>query len=88
LNKGRYYGLFEIIRQGADRYYQKTNRNYFNDLVNIHDMLGLTIRHKNAILLFSLTPKKDYDATIIAESYNDDVTELLFSLLRSNYLWI
>jgi hypothetical protein len=54
LNADRYYGLFEIIRNGAESYFKTTNKNYFSDLVNIHRALGLTIDHKNATLLFPL----------------------------------
>jgi hypothetical protein len=54
LNADRYYGLFEIIRNGAEAYFKATNKNYFSDLVNIHRALGLTIDHKNATLLFPL----------------------------------
>ena len=54
LNPDRYYGLFEIIRNGAESYFRNTNKNYFSDLVSIHNVLGLTIVHKNATLLFPI----------------------------------
>ena len=83
MNSDRYYGLFEIIRNGAEVYYRDTTRNYFQDLISVHNMLGLSIFHKNATLIFPLTPKKDYDATIISDEFNDGVVELLYVLLRS-----
>lgn len=54
LNTDRYYGLFEIIRNGAESYFRKTNKNYFTSLVKIHNALGLTVFHKNATLLFPI----------------------------------
>ena len=54
VNSKRYYGLFEIIRDGADSYYKNTQRNFFNDFLLIHNSLGLTYNHGSATIVFSL----------------------------------
>ena len=58
VNSKRYYGLFEVIRKGAENYYQNTRRNFFNDFLLIHNSLGLTYNHKSATIVFSLVSLK------------------------------
>jgi galactose-1-phosphate uridylyltransferase len=50
-----YYGNIERTRQGA-RYYSQINngRNYFNDYLYIHQVLGLTIPIENANIIVHL----------------------------------
>lgn len=86
INSNRYYGMFETIRKGAEIYYRETKRNYFNDFTLLHDMLNLTLVHKNSLLVYSLTPKKDYDVTILSQNFGEDVIELLYAVLQSNFL--
>ena len=54
VNLKRYYGMFESTRIAAESYFQKTNRNYFNDFMLIHNALGLTYTHKSAVMVFPL----------------------------------
>lgn len=75
--------MFETIRKGAESYYKETRRNYFNDFTMLHDMLNLTMIHKNSIAIFSLTPKKDYDVTILSQIFGEDTIELLYAVLQS-----
>jgi len=46
--------MFETLRNGAENYFQDTKRNYFNDFTYLHNFLGLSYVHKNAVLIFSL----------------------------------
>jgi hypothetical protein len=38
------------------------------------------------MIIFSLTPKKDYDLIILNDSYDDSVTKLIYVILKSKYL--
>ena len=87
VNNERYYGNFEIIRNGAEKYYKSTNNNYFTDFVKIHNILGLSLIHENAVAIFPITPKKEFDVTIISEDYNSSVFELIYAVLKSSYLF-
>ena len=51
VNERRYYGQFETIRSGADAYFSDFRRNYFVDLLSLHNILGLVHTHKNAALI-------------------------------------
>jgi galactose-1-phosphate uridylyltransferase len=53
----RYFGLFEIIRSGAEKYFITTNNNYFTDFASIHNELGLTLMHKDSLLVVPLVNK-------------------------------
>ena len=64
VNSERYYGLFEIIRNGAESFFRNTNKNYFKELVSIHNMLGLSYFHKNATLLFPLVKNASFQNII------------------------
>lgn len=86
MNPKRYYSSFEAIRSGAEEYFKATNRNYFTDLATLHMSLGLALTNKNSLVIFSLTPKKDYDAIILSDQFDDSVIELIYAYLKSNTL--
>ena len=83
MNSDRYYISFEAVRAGAESYFRETKRNYFDDYAILHTSLGLSYKHKDALLVFSLTPKKDYDAIILSPSMNNSVIELIYAILKS-----
>ncbi len=88
VNPDRYYSSFEAIRSGAEAYFKETNRNYFNDYSFLHTSLGLSYKHKDSLLIFSLTPKKDYDVIILSSSMNESIIELIYTILRSKSRYI
>lgn len=82
INKNEYFGKIEMLRKAVNNYYEKNNENYFNNYIFIHNLFNLIFIHGKAILLFSLTPIKNYEYLIISEDFNDDVVELFFSVLQ------
>ena len=83
VNPDRYYSSFEAIRSGDESYFKETNRNYFNDFAMLHMSLGLSLVHKRSLIIFSLTPKKDYDAIILSDLFDDSVIEIIYVILKS-----
>ena len=61
-------GGLECWRQRSLRYAQDYKRNYFNDLIELHDSLGLSVRLGGAVAMASLVGC-------------NSVTSFLFSLL-------
>lgn len=57
ITDNRYYGNFEILRNGAEKYFKVTNNNYFNDFIKIHSTLGLAFLHAKSAIVFSLVSK-------------------------------
>lgn len=54
IDNNRYFGLYETIRSSAEKYFIKTKNNYFTDFASIHSELGLTIKHKDSLLIIPL----------------------------------
>ncbi|CAF1033146.1 unnamed protein product [Rotaria sordida] len=79
-----YYGNIERTRQGARFYAQRNNgRNYFNDYLYIHQVLGLTIPIGNAHIIIHLTPIKDLEIMIMDEKLNKNFYKALHLVLRT-----
>ncbi|CAF3363057.1 unnamed protein product [Rotaria sp. Silwood1] len=79
-----YYGNIERTRQGARFYAQRNNgRNYFNDYLYIHQMLGLTIQIGNAHIIVHLTPIKDLEIMIMDEKLNKNFYKALHLVLQT-----
>ncbi len=84
MSRANYYAEFEkTIRGAAERYFRRTERNYFSDLILAHSLVGLTFVHKQAALIFPLCPTKNYDVIVISEEFNDGLVQLLYALKKS-----
>ena len=58
-------------------------RLYFSDLIQVHRALGLTYQLGSATLLAYVTPKKESEVIIIADSASSDFYQLIFHVLRA-----
>ena len=47
-------GIAENWRQASIDYYRDHKRNYFNDIISIHESLGLAVRYKTATAIATL----------------------------------
>lgn len=83
-----YYGMLEGWYKAADKYFSRWNSNYFKDLLEIHDALGLTVHYKSAAAIATLTPKKDNEVVILAQEPNEDFFKLFYMVTRSKLLHI
>eukprot|EP00057_Strongylocentrotus_purpuratus_P034152 XP_794125.3 PREDICTED: uncharacterized protein LOC589390 [Strongylocentrotus purpuratus] len=80
----RHYGLMEHIRLSALEYSLKNNgQNYFTDLIQVHNALGLTTKFGEATAMAYLTPKKDYEVMIISPMAGKDFIRLLYYTIRA-----
>lgn len=46
-------------------------RSYFTDMVAVHLSLGLGVRYGDAVAIAYMTPKKEFEITVIGETHND-----------------
>ncbi|MFQ6048608.1 MAG: hypothetical protein ACE5K7_04520 [Phycisphaerae bacterium] len=83
LTSGRHYGQQELFRDAAGRYAAATGRNYLNDLLAVHELLGLSWRQGSATCLAHLTPKKEKEVLIVDRTVSADLIAALFAVLRS-----
>lgn len=58
-------------------------RLYFPDLIQVHRALGLTYQLGSATLMAYITPKKESEVIIIADSASSDFYQLIFHVLRA-----
>ena len=67
LGKGMHYGKIEFLLNAANSY----EGNYFEDIYNIHELLGLGFKSGKVKIMAYLTPIKEKEVFIIAETVND-----------------
>lgn len=81
---GHYYGKVENIRQAAEKYHQLyPGRNYFTDLTELHQSLGLAVSYGNATAFAHLTPQKDNEIVIISREPCNDFFLMLHFVIRA-----
>nr|XP_054751796.1 uncharacterized protein LOC129257491 [Lytechinus pictus] len=74
----------EHIKLSALEYSIKNDgQNYFADLIQVHNALGLTAMFGDATAMAYLTPKKDYEVMIISPLAGQDFIRLLFYTIRA-----
>ncbi len=67
--RGMHYPKVERLRRAALAYAAKHDSNYFDDLYQVHDTLGLSLPTPNGVRAFaSLTPAKDKELVLIGAS--------------------
>ena len=85
LTSQRFYGYMDSLISTAIHY--ETERpaksNYFVDLLKIHNMLGLVVKHGGAYALSYLTPSRGYEVWVLSEWLNQDTQELAFAVIRT-----
>jgi hypothetical protein len=67
LSKGKHYGKIEFLLQAANSY----GKNYFKDIYNVHRILGLGFKVNSVKLMAYLTPIKEKEILMMAESIDD-----------------
>lgn len=55
------------LKQDTDNYLDKHQSNYFTDLCQAHDLVGLALDIKDSKVLFYLTPIKEKETMIVSE---------------------
>ncbi|KAI6651576.1 hypothetical protein LOD99_5184 [Oopsacas minuta] len=81
----KYYGFMNLLTTTAIKYEirRPSKSNYFVDLLKIHNMMGLVVKHGNAFALSYITPSKLHEVWILSESLDQETQELTFAVLRT-----
>lgn len=77
------YAKIAILRKIFRNYMRLTGRNYFKDIYNAHNALGLALEDLNGFA--NLTPLKEKEFIIISKenpSKKDDIKEAIYRVLR------
>jgi galactose-1-phosphate uridylyltransferase len=66
LSEAQAQARVELWHSAASAYARSTGRQYFADLAEAHNVLGLTIAHDTTVAFASLTPAKEREVVILA----------------------
>ncbi|KAK3600632.1 hypothetical protein CHS0354_031545 [Potamilus streckersoni] len=83
LDRVRYQGAMENWRTAAREYAQKNKRDFFQDMIDVHALLGLSVQYGKAIAFANLVPKKENEIVVISQEPNEDFYKLLYFVLRA-----
>ncbi|XP_014670219.1 PREDICTED: uncharacterized protein LOC106811190 [Priapulus caudatus] len=84
ITRERYYNRMEHVRRAAEVYHRRhPGRNYFSDLTEIHQALGLAVSYGAATAFAHLTPTKDNEVVIISRAADGDFYSMLHYVIRA-----
>ncbi len=79
-----HYAKAERLRRDARRYRRDHDADYFEDLVRVHESLGLADRCGRVACLAHLTPVKERELVLVAPSYDDaDLPQAVWRALKT-----
>ncbi len=82
LTKGMHYGHIELQRRAGVAYAQHTGANYYNDLYQVHEALGLGRVYDGARVMAHLTPLKEKECLIFGSTLDDAFTSVVYDVLN------
>lgn len=82
LTRGCHYGKIELQRRAAHHYRQKFGANYFDDLYDVHETLGLGQRLGDVRVMVTITPLKEKEIVLLANSVSDGLATAIFRVLQ------
>ncbi|CAB3365786.1 Hypothetical predicted protein [Cloeon dipterum] len=85
MDPNQYYGSHHVQQEAARRYHQYTGNKYWDDLIQIHHALGLTVTLKSAVAVAPLTSKKDHELFILSGEPSVDFFSLLHQAVQTYY---
>lgn len=83
LARERHYAKVERLRADAERYRATHGGSYFDDLVEVHDALGLAHRDGDVSVLAHLTPLKEKECVVVGDALDEAFAGAVFGVLRA-----
>ncbi|XP_049800463.1 uncharacterized protein LOC126235731 isoform X1 [Schistocerca nitens] len=83
LGDGLYRGALNAQLRVSNQYIAETSRNYWQDLVEVHDRLGLAAFFGKAVAIAPLTSEKDHELLLISQMPNTDIYSLLYFVIQT-----
>jgi len=81
LGKEMHYARVEGLRRAALVYEQEWGSNYFEDLYEVHESLGLALEREGTRLLVYLTPVKDREVLLFSTTLDEGLKRSIFRVL-------
>ncbi|MFQ5594182.1 MAG: hypothetical protein ACE5HA_08535, partial [Anaerolineae bacterium] len=82
LTQAMHYAKVEKLRRDSLAYARQHGRSYFGDLFDIHQSLGVGFRWRDIGVMSYLTPVKDGETLLVADSMSEDLQRALYRVLR------
>jgi hypothetical protein len=76
------YAKIERLRRSALRYQEEYGSNYFDDLYQVHLSLGCALEKEGTRVISHLTPIKDKEIILLAESLDLSMKERIYEVLE------
>lgn len=77
------YAKIEHLRRAARQYNAEHRADYFDDLYQVHAVLGLTWTNDGVRALASLTPIKEKEVVLFADQYDDALAAAIYRVLHT-----
>ncbi|XP_023931389.1 uncharacterized protein LOC112041880, partial [Lingula anatina] len=79
----QYYGAQELWRRAGETYFREFRSNYFKELKELHQALGLTVDLGTATAFANLNPKHETEIIVLSRTPNTDFFRLIYYVLRT-----
>ncbi|CAL4075302.1 unnamed protein product [Meganyctiphanes norvegica] len=73
-----YYGFAEQLRSAAQSYHNHVDENYFNDVLETHEALGLVTHYHDAVAISIITGKTDLEVLLLSYTPGEALYKLLY----------
>jgi hypothetical protein len=81
LGKDKHYAKVESLRRAALAYREQTGENYFDDLYQVHERLGLAWEVEGTRILVYLCPVKDKEVLLVSGTLDAGLERSLYRVL-------
>ncbi len=81
LGRGRHYPKIEALRRAAEGYRREYGSNYFDDLYEVHRMVGCGFEIEGIRIMAYLAPIKEKEIIILSPEFNLSLKERIFEML-------
>ncbi|HQX62442.1 MAG TPA: hypothetical protein PK593_03170 [Thermomicrobiales bacterium] len=82
LTKGMHYGHIESQRRAGVAYTERTGGNYYDDLYQAHESLGLGRVYNGVRVMAHVTPLKEKECLIVGSALDEAFTGTVYSVLN------
>ncbi len=76
-----HYARVEMFRRAALGYRTQTGSDYFEDLLRVHEALGLTVEHEGVSVVAHLTPVREKEVLILSDTLSDALAAAAYRVL-------
>ncbi|KAJ9582872.1 hypothetical protein L9F63_022784, partial [Diploptera punctata] len=81
----QYLSHIKIQSDAASAYRDENGSEFWNDFIEIHHALGLTVRFGDAIALSPLTPVREHEVILLSNYPNTDIFRLFYYVIQTYY---